>query len=394
MPTDTEPQPSLMDDLKASYEKLTAEVPEETPEVDSPEVPPAEDAAPSVEPEPAEAKVDKTGRLHRPDGKFAPKEKAAEASPPGPAAGAKAGAASGKVPVPAAAPVVALPKPAEAPAAPVAKAPTSWKLEVREKWASLPDDVRGEILRREREISTGLGQTAPYRQKAETWDEVTRPYEMMFRADGMDAPKAVGGLLQFAAALRTSPEPQKAAMVAGLIKSYGVTVDSLAKALDGAQAGVVPPAAPEYRDPRVDQLLAHLQQQARTQQEATRTAAQREVEDFKASDNPLAEFFDDMAEDIADELERAHRRGQSMTVAQAAERASRLNDSVSGVLAQRKAAAEARAKQAEIARKRQAASSIRPFPSSPPPEDGETDGSLRGDLEMVTRKLASGGRTG
>jgi hypothetical protein len=390
--TDTPEAPTtLADDLRASYEKLTAEAPDDAPEVDSPEAPPDEEAAPSVESEPTEPKADKTGRLHRPDGKFAPK--AGEA----PAAAAPAAKV---VPKPALAPVApetpAVGPKVDAQPAPaaVAKAPSSWRPEVREKWASLPEDVRNEINRREREISTGLGQTAPYRQKAETWDSVTGPYEMMFRADGMDAPKAVGGLLQFAAALRTSPEPQKAAMVAGLIKNYGVTVDSLAKALDGAQAGVVPPAAPEYRDPRVDQLLAHFQTQARTQQEATRAAAAKEVEDFKASDSPLAEFFDDMAEDIADQLEFAHKRGQSMTVAQAAERAARLNDGVSGVLAQRKAAADAKAKAAELARKRGAARSIQPFPSAPPPgEEGDTDGSLRGDLEMVTRKLASGGRT-
>jgi hypothetical protein len=396
MPTDTEPQPSLMDDLKASYEQLTAE-PEETPEPDSPETPPAEDAAPSVETEPLEPKVDKTGRLHRPDGKFAPKEKAAEASPPLPASGAKAGAV-GKPPVPTAAPVVAVPKP-ETPAAPAAKAPTSWKPEVREKWAALPEDVRNEVLRREREISVGLGESASHRKTAEAWTETIAPYEMMLRADGQEPQQGVAGLLQVAATLIGGPEPRKAEVLAQLFTRYGVTVDSFAKAVDRLQATAERPAvhvAPEagaYRDPRVDQLFAHLQQQARAQQEATRAAAQQEVEEFKASDSPLAEFFDDLAEDIADELEKAHKRGKPMTVAQAAERAAKLSDSVSGVLAQRKAAAEAKTKVAELARKRTAASSIRPFPSSPPPEDGESDGSIRGDLELAVRKLTAGGRT-
>jgi hypothetical protein len=393
MPTDTPETPTtLADDLRASYEKLTAEVPDDAPEVDSPEVPPAEEAASSVEPEPTEPKADKTGRLHRPDGKFAPK--AGDAPAPAKVTAPK--------PPPEVAPAhgVVAPKPDAQPAPAVVKAPTSWRPETREKWASLPDDVKQDIQRREREISVGLGEAANHRKTAEGWTKTIAPYEMLFRADGTDPQQGVAGLLQVAATLISGPEPRKAEVLAGLFTRYGVTVDSFAKAVDRLQATAERPAvhvAPDagaYRDPRVDQLFAQLQLQARTQQEATRAAAAKEVEDFKASDSPLAEFFDDMAEDIADQLEFAHKRGQSMTVAQAAERAARLNDSVSGVLAQRKAAAEAKTKAAELARKRGAARSIQPFPSAPPPgEEGDTDGSLRGDLEMVTRKLASGGRT-
>lgn len=283
------------------------------------------------------------------------------------------------------------PKPAETPAAPVVpttKAPTNWRPEVREKWASLPPDVQAEINRREREISIGLGQAAPWRQKAEAWDKVTAPFEMMFRADGVDAPRKVAGLLQLEAALRTQPGPAKAGIVANIIRQFGVSVEDLASALDGSQTPQHVAARPDaYRDPRVDQLFATLQHQAQQRQ----AQQQAEAEASLAKIRETNEFYEDLREPAADLLEMSYKRGKPITIEQAFEQAALLDPAVSGVKAQRKAAEEAKAKAAEAAKKRAAAGSIRSLPGGPPPagEEPETDGSLRGDLEAVSRRLAS-----
>jgi hypothetical protein len=392
--TDTPEAPTtLADDLRASYEQLTAEVPDDAPEVDSPEAPAAEDAAPSVESEPTEPKVDKTGRLHRPDGKFAPK---AGEAPAAAAPAAKAVPKPALAPAATEAPAVVLKPDAQPPAAVVVKAPTSWRPETREKWASLPDDVKQDIQRREREISVGLGEAASHRKTAEGWTKTIAPYEMLFRADGTDPQQGVAGLLQVAATLISGPEPRKAEVLAGLFTRYGVTVDSFANAVNRLQAGGAQPAPQPTAalPPEVGEALAYVRQLKEERETEKRGASERMLEEYRNSGAPEAEFFEDLRKSAGRLLALAMEDGESMTLQEAFALAAARNSEISGVLAQRKAAAEAKTKAAEIARKRGAARSIQPFPSAPPPgEEGDTDGSLRGDLEMVTRKLASGGRT-
>lgn len=372
MPT-TEPD-NIMADLQSVAAKLRdapadpdggeQEAPSaltEAPTEAAPETP-GTDAKPSPE------------RVRREDGTFAPKPKEAKA----PEVTAKPKLA-------------AVPKPAEAPdAAPAPlpavthKAPASWRPEVREKWAALPPDVQAEIIRREREASTGLGQAAPWRQKAETWEKTIAPFAMMFQADGIAPERKVAGLLQLEAALRTGAPAAKAGIVANIVRQFGVTVEDLATALDGkpAQGAAAPP--PDYRDPRVDQLFGALRQRA--QQVQAQQSQEAEVALAKVKDS---EFYEDLREDAADFLEAAAKRGRAITVERAFELAAQAHPEVSKVQAQRKAAEDSKAKQAEALKKRAAASSIRSLPGAPATEDADTDGSLRGDLEAVAKRLAS-----
>lgn len=331
-------------------------------------------------------------RPRREDGTFAPKPKDA------PAAKAKAPEVVAK-PKLAAVPkppdgTLTDPKP-ETPAAPVVpttKAPTNWRPEVREKWASLPPDVQAEINRREREISIGLGASATTKAEAEKWRQTQAPFEMMLRADGVDGPTKYAGYLRMEAGLRTGPMATKAGIVANIIKSFGVDIDHLAHALggpapDGTQTPQHVAAQPgAYQDPRVDQLIATLQHQAQERQ----AQQEREAQASLAKIQETNEFFEDLRQDAADFYEAAAKRGKPITLERAFELAAHANPEVSKVQAQRKAAEDAKAKAAEAQKKRAAASSIRSVPGgAAPAEDSETDGSLRGDLESVARRLAS-----
>ena len=78
--------------------------------------------------------------------------------------------------------------------------------------------------------------------------------------------------------------------------------------------------------------------------------AQNEVQQFLGE----AEFGEDVREDMADILEVAQRRGQSMTLKQAYERACLMNERVAQVLQQRRAAQGA-AQQTNVAQRARAA---------------------------------------
>lgn len=385
MPTTPAEPDNMMADLQSVVSKMREPAAEPdgalTEEAPTPPEPAAE--APETDPEkPAD------DRPRREDGTFAPKPK--DAPPPR----AKTPEVTQK-PKLAAVPkppdgTLTEPKPMDAPAAPVVpttKAPTNWRPEVREKWASLPPDVQAEIARREREISVGLGASATTKAEAEKWRQTQAPFEMMLRADGVDGPTKYAGYLRMEAALRTGPAASKGSIVANIIKTFGVPIEAVASALDGTQTPQHVAAQPgAYQDPRVDQLIATLQHQAQERQ----AQQQREAEASLAKIQEENEFFEDLRQDAADFYEAAAKRGKPITLERAFELAAHANPEVSKVQAQRKAAEEAKAKAAEAQKKRAAASSIRSVPGGPPPaEDSETDGSLRGDLEAVSRRLAS-----
>lgn len=384
----TEPD-NMMADLQSVVAKMreTPAEPDGAPAEEAPVQTEAADEAPEVEVSP------KPERVRDPEtGQFAPKPKET------PAAKAKAPEVTTK-PKLAAVPKAPDGGPPEVktetppvPVIPTTKAPTNWPIETREKWASLPPDVQAAITKREREISVGLGTASTAKAEAEKWRQTQAPFEMMLRADGVDGPTKYAGYLRMEAGLRTGPMAAKAGIVANIIKTFGVDIDHLAHALggpapDGSQAPQHFAAQPgSYQDPRVDQLIATLQQQAQQRQ----AQEEQQASEALAKIQETNEFFDDLRQEAADFYENAAKRGKPISLERAFELAAQANPEVSKVLDQRKEAARAKEKAAEVAKKRAAAGSIRSVPGGAPPvEEAETDGSLRGDLEAVTRRLAS-----
>lgn len=356
----------LREELSAAFSSAKEEAaPVESAPVQS-EVTPAEvapvEAAPAPEKKAAEGRDDK--------GRFAPKARDAPTVAPTP----------GKVaPAALSAPASTEPISAPVPTEPI-KPPQSWKADVREKFATLPPEVQREVLRREKETAVALQESVQARKTAEEFQRTVAPFEAMIRAEGSDPVKAVGNLLQTAAALRTAPGPHKAQLVAQLIKTYGVPIEDLDRALSGEapQQGQAQQAGP-MRDPRFDQFLQGLEQRKAAKQQAEVQKFISEAEAFAAS--PEGEFFEDVRADVTDIIEMAHRRGLNIGLQEAYNRAVKLNPDVSRVLEQRQAAKQAANAQASTLQARNAASSVKSQPAGPQTA-GEPD-DIRGALKAA-----------
>lgn len=237
--------------------------------------------------------------------------------------------------------------------------------------------------RREKEVAAALQEAAPARKFVQDFQAVVGPYEGMIRAEGGDPLRAVGNLLQTAAALRTAPPTHKAQLVANLVKTFGVPID----ALDAALAGAAPPngqaaqpGSAQYQDPRVDQLLARLEQATKHRQESQSQRYSAEVETWSKD----KEFFDDVRDDMA----RAVQAYEGLSLDQAYALALQLpqHKGIRDVLQQRQAAEAANASQASTQRARAAGSSLKTQPagvSLPKPS-----GSLRDDIEASIAALS------
>ena len=342
----SEPTTTMRDALEAAFkeaeEPIQAAEPEVsadfTPEVEVPAEPaadveaaePAQDAPGLTELAEGEQSADVNQQERGEDGKFKAKE-------PGIQAGPKTGP----------------------------KAPASWKPDVREHWAALPEGVRTEISRRESEVQRTLQESAEARKNYDVMMKTIAPYEAFIKAEGSNPIQAIDNLMSTAARLRTGTGPELATMVAGIVKQFGVGRfgNNFIEMLDSALAGQAPQQHAPHNEfeqvlnqrlAPVQQMLTQFQQAQLQQQQLVQQQAVSEVEQFLAK----AEFGNDVREDMADLLETAQRRGQNLTLADAYKKAVMMNDTVRSVLAQRARASQARSTTQAAQKARSAAVSV------------------------------------
>ena len=342
-----QPTTSLRDAIEAAID--TPEPSQPAPVLSENMPAPASDLAPAASNEPAAAggadldalaegeTPDKPQRDRDEQGKFKAKEKA-EGVQPGPKPG---------------------PKPQGE------RAPASWRPEVREHWAQLPEPVRAEVVRREVEVQRTLQESAEARKSFDAVMRTIAPYEAFIRAENSNPLQAIDNLMSTAARLRTGTAPELAQMVAGIVKQFGVGRfgNNFIEQLDAALAGQQIPADPQQMamQQALDQRLAPMQQMLSQFQQAQVAQQQRvaqEAQGAVAQFLERAEFGNDVREEMADLLEVAQRRGQPMTLQDAYKKACMANDRVRAVLAQRSKAKQAQAGTAAAQKARSAAVSV------------------------------------
>ena len=244
------------------------------------------------------------------------------------------------------------------------RAPASWKPDVREHWATLPEGVRSEIQRREVEVQRTLQESAEARKTYEAVMKTVAPYEAFIKAEGSNPIQAIDNLMSTAARLRTGTAPELAQMVAGIVNQFGIGRfgNNFIEMLDSALAGQAPKANPNseieqvlnQRLAPVQQMLTQFQQAQIQQQQLAQQQAANEVENFLAQ----AEFGNDVREDMADILEVAQRRGINMSLQDAYKKAVMMNDNVRSVLTQRAQAKKAQASSQAAQRAKSVAVSV------------------------------------
>lgn len=318
-------------------------------------------------------------RQRGPDGKFAKAdagegaEKPEQGKPVAPVPGASA----------------AVPKP---PDAPVLKPPADWTPKAKEEWAKVPRAAQEEAIRLHTEVKKVLQDNAGVREEARVWRETVAPFEHLFRASGRTAQQGVGWLVQQYAALSTAPIPQRAQIVAGLVRDFiGVdeaSINLLASALEGKPATAPTTAAP-LRPEQIQQMVREEAQ--RMQGEGQRQAEIKAIQDFEAS---APEFLSNLTNEIAALVAIEKRQGKPITVEllkHVYERAKRINTETAAILKQRDDAASAAKRTADDKKKQAAATGIKNEPAGPA---GQAAGekSTRDTVARLVKQPRSGAR--
>jgi hypothetical protein len=330
----------------------------------------------------SEAKVDgtrPTSRSRDSAGKFAKAEKTATQAP------APQKAAPSVTPVPkTAGEPTQTPVPVTGEPSTAFKAPQSWKPAAREALAKAPPELQQEVMRREREISTALQEAAEKSKRGDALSQVLQPFENHLRRQGEEPTQTVHNMLQFRYAMETGAPQQKAALVANLIRGFGVDIDHLVGALDGQPQQGQGQEQQSHTDPRAiaaqvrQEIMAEFQQQ---QSQRLTQKAQTALQEWVAKEpeffhvGPSADGTKPSVRDIMKALLDQHlvRDFQS-----AYTEACKLHPDVAPYLAQRDAAKAATSQNEATQRARAAASSVKNEPASDRPT--QPADSIRGAL--------------
>lgn len=242
---------------------------------------------------------------------------------------------------------------------PADRAPQSLPPALREKWKDIPPEFRAHFTKRDREITTALNETAPARKFAADFQATVAPYQHLL--GGADPLPVVKSFFNAAHQLASPNSQVKAQAAAHLIKAYSVDIEALAAAIEGGpaaapQGGQAQPQQ-QFRDPRVDQMLAQQQAEKQRRDQAIRQDAEASLEKFKATH----EYFEDVRLKMAHLHDVMTKDGLKPTAEELYTLACQATPEVAAILKQR-GSTQANAK-ASTQRARAAASSIRGQPA-------------------------------
>lgn len=196
------------------------------------------------------------------------------------------------------------------------RAPQAWRAPQKAKWGTLDSDIKQEVLRRERETTQVLNETAQARQFAGQFQQTVQPFMARLQSLNAHPLVAVQELLKADHVLSTAPKQQRAELLAKLITDYDIDIPTL----DAVLSGRVPADPVESRvEALLQQRLAPLQQFLNTQQQQTAYQQQEQEQQLNQVVQDLAvdpkfPHFEEVRETMADLIEVAARRRQPLTI--------------------------------------------------------------------------------
>lgn len=165
--------------------------------------------------------------------------------------------------------------------------PSSWKKETQAEWATLPQHVQEDVLRREADFHKGIEQYKGHAQRAASYDAAIEPYKPMLQSMGVAPEAAIGELFKTYTLLHNGSQEERAAALGQLARSAGLELDKIQE---------------QQVDPRVQDLIAQNRslQYDQVQREQQRLGQQRyelnsQINKFSEGKEHFNVVRDDMA---------------------------------------------------------------------------------------------------
>jgi len=141
------------------------------------------------------------------------------------------------------------------------KAPRGWAPAIREKWGTIPEEIRKEILRREEASAIGVRQLQENYAPLEQFVGSIAPFIQEARQNGVAPDQYIGSVLASERILRRADLPTKFQEILRIADQYGVPLRDIINASVGQEVLTKPQQqAQQYVPPQVAQELAEARQ--------------------------------------------------------------------------------------------------------------------------------------
>lgn len=256
------------------------------------------------------------------------------------------------------------------------KAPQSWSPAVREKWATLPEEVRKEIVRRETASIEGVRQLRDRYAPMEKFLTDMSPVFQVAKEVGAHPLQYVAGLVGTERTLRTGDARTKFNELVRLADTYGIPLREIIDRSVGEE--ILGKSAPQKQGPTVppelDQRLSRIEQNMGQSVERQQMQMLQEFSRDK-------EFFGDVRTVMADLLDA----GQASSLSDAYDKACWMTPSVRDVLISRRGQKD---QQDEISRRQAAAAGLNLGGNKVSVPKSSEDDSLEDAVRASTMALA------
>jgi hypothetical protein len=176
--------------------------------------------------------------------------------------------------------------------------PSTWKGNLKEKWATIDPDVRAEIHRREGDMLKGLEQYRGYATYAAEVAKTFQPYDAVIKASGTNQKQVLESALNSMYVLKQGSPQEKAQELLNIAATYGVQLEDITSTNDKILANqpLVDPEVERLKQEN-QQILSYLEQSNIEKQQATMQTYEAELNEFAT--DPANKYFDEVREEMA-----------------------------------------------------------------------------------------------
>lgn len=292
------------DDIAAAIASLSGDQPNAQPAA------PAASTQDQVSHQPSQ-QID--GQPRDPNGRFTAASPAAPAATGAPPA---AGAPTAATPTPDA-PSVAAPAAGDPPAPAagaavqldITKPPSGWSQGSKDKWMSIPEDLRQEIIKREEAGASGVAKLRQQHEPAEKLYAVAKANEGYFQHIKTSPEEYLSGIMQTEQTLALGNPAQKMSTLLQIADDYGVPLRQILDSATGGQFAAMLQQSHQYHHtpaqlpPEYQQQFTALQQQ---NEQMMASIADAELKQFQSKERP---FYEEVREEMANLIEKGLAEG-------------------------------------------------------------------------------------
>lgn len=185
-----------------------------------------------------------------------------------------------------------------------AKPPQGWTQAMKDKWSTIPEDVRNEITRREEATANGVQRLMERYEPMAGIYNVVQPFGQYFQHIQEDPQQYLHSMITMEQTLRLGNPAQKMELLMAVAETYGVPLRNvLNEALGGKFDEMMQQAHQHHQTPPPvpPEIMRELQEQRQWRSQMEDSAAEGELAEF--AEQPGHEYLDYLRDDMADLLE-------------------------------------------------------------------------------------------